>query len=147
VGRHVKIREARQRKGGPAGERSRRWRLTGTARPSFVAVVSVLAGFTDGNRAWLVQLRDVRLFEAAGNYTRVHFANEKPLINRALGDLEQKLDERTFFRANRHQIVNIKSVRSIETWFGGRLRVRLDDGNEVTLSRRRARAFRDLMSM
>jgi two-component system LytT family response regulator len=57
------------------------------------------------------------------------------------------LDGRVFFRANRHQIVNVKAVRDIQPWFGGRLLARIDGGAEVTISRRRARVFRELMGM
>ncbi|MGH7719269.1 MAG: LytR/AlgR family response regulator transcription factor, partial [Gemmatimonadaceae bacterium] len=89
---------------------------------------------TDGDRYWLVQLGDIRLFESVGNYTRVYFGGEKPLINRSLGALLPRLDERAFFRANRHQIVNVRAIRSIHPWFNGRLMVRLEDGHEVTLS-------------
>lgn len=102
---------------------------------------------TDGNRAWLVVLSDIRLFESVGNHTRVFFGTEKPLINRSLGDLVRKLDGCLFFRANRHQIVNVRAVRSIHVWLGGRLRVDLEGGHEVVLSRRRAREFRERMSM
>jgi two-component system, LytTR family, response regulator len=58
-----------------------------------------------------------------------------------------RLDPRVFFRANRSQIINVKAVRSIHTWFGDRLMAQLEGDQEVTLSRRRARAFRDLMSV
>lgn len=102
---------------------------------------------TEGERAWLVRLADVRIFEAEHNRTRVHFAGETPLIQRTLGELEQKLDSRAFFRANRHQIINLRAVRSIHRWFGGRLMVNVEGGHEVTLSRRRSRLFRELMSM
>jgi two-component system LytT family response regulator len=94
-----------------------------------------------------VELGDIRLFEAEGNYTRVFFGVEKPLIGRPLNHLQTKLDDRLFFRANRHQIVNVKAVRAIHPWFGGRLLAEIDGGHKVTLSRRRARAFRELMSV
>jgi two-component system LytT family response regulator len=102
---------------------------------------------TEGERFWLVRLGDIRLFESVGNHTRVFFGGEKPLINRSLSDLELKLDDRVFFRANRHQIMNVKAVRSIHSWFTGRLLAKLEGGHEVTLSRRRARAFREEMSV
>jgi two-component system, LytTR family, response regulator len=102
---------------------------------------------TDGDRSWLVQLGDIRLFESVGNYTRVFFGNEKPLIKRSLNELVEKLDERVFFRANRHQIVNVKAIRSMQAWFNGRLLATLVGGQEITLSRRRARAFREHMSV
>jgi two-component system LytT family response regulator len=102
---------------------------------------------SEGERSWLVELGNIRLFESEGNYTRVFFDREKPLINRSLNRLEARLDERVFFRANRSQIINLKAVRAIHSWFGGRLMAELEGGQEVTLSRRRARAFRDLMSV
>jgi two-component system, LytTR family, response regulator len=102
---------------------------------------------SEGERCWLVELGEIQLLEAAGNATRVFFRKEAPLINRPLNHLEERLDGRAFFRANRHQIVNVKAVRGIRPWFGGRLLVEIEGGREVTLSRRRARAFRELMSM
>jgi two-component system LytT family response regulator len=102
---------------------------------------------TEGERLWLVELGMIRLFESEGSYTRVHFGTEKPLITRSLNQLESRLDERAFFRANRSQIINLKAVRGIHAWFGGRLLAKLEGGHEVTLSRRRARAFRELMSV
>jgi two-component system, LytTR family, response regulator len=102
---------------------------------------------TDGDRSWLVRLGEIRLFESVGNYARVFFGSEKPLIKRSLNELVEKLDERVFFRANRHQIVNVKAIRSLQPWFNGRLLATLADGREVTLSRRRARAFREHMSV
>jgi two-component system LytT family response regulator len=102
---------------------------------------------SEGERCWLVELGEIRLFEAAGNATRVFFGKEKPLIDRPLNHLEERLDARLFFRANRRQIVNVRAVRGIRSWFGGRLLAEIEGGQEVTLSRRRARAFRELMSM
>jgi two-component system, LytTR family, response regulator len=101
----------------------------------------------EGDRCWLVRLGDIRLFEAAGNATRVYFGNEKPLITRPLGELLPKLDERLFFQANRSQIVNLKAVRAIHAWFGGRVMAEVEGGHEVTLSRRRSRLFRERMSV
>lgn len=101
----------------------------------------------DGERCWLVELGEVRLFEAADHYTQVHLADDAPLILRSLSELEERLDPRVFFRANRSQIVNLESVASIHPWFGGRLMAKLKGGHEVVLSRRRAREFRERMSV
>ena len=101
----------------------------------------------EGDRYWLVRLGEIRLFESAGNATRVFFGEEQPLIARSLSDLVPRLDERVFFQANRSQVVNLRAIRSIHPWFGGRLLARLEGGHEVTLSRRRARLFRERMSV
>ncbi len=101
----------------------------------------------DGDRCWFVELRQVRLFESADNYTQVHLAGESPLILRSLNELEAKLDPRFFFRANRSQIMNLNEVESIDPWFGGRLMAKVRGGHEVVLSRRRSREFRERMSV
>ena len=51
----------------------------------------------DGERCWFVKLRDVRLLESEGNYTRLYFDRNKPLILRSLNYLEARLDEKPFF--------------------------------------------------
>ncbi len=101
----------------------------------------------DGDRCWLVELGEIRLFESAENYTQVHMGEARPLILRSLNELEERLDPRVFFRANRSQILNLKAVRSIHPWFSGRLMARLDGGAEVVLSRRKSREFRERMSV
>src|SRR5208283_6220425 len=42
----------------------------------------------DGNRCWIVRLPDIFLLESEGNYTRVYFGSERPLIRRSLNALE-----------------------------------------------------------
>ena len=55
----------------------------------------------DGPRCWFVPLREVSLFTSEGNYVRLHWGKERPLLGRSLTSLEQKLDPKRFFRANR----------------------------------------------
>jgi len=101
----------------------------------------------DGPRCWFVPLREVSLFSAEGNYVRMSWGNERPLLGRSLAALEQKLDARRFFRANRHQVFNLDFVADVELGEGGRLHVQLRDGPEVEISRRQARLFRARTSL
>jgi len=101
----------------------------------------------DGDKCWFVSLKDVRMFESEGNYVRVFFNNYKPLILKSLNNLEKKLDENTFFRANRKFIINLKWIESIENWFSGGLLVKLKGGETVEVSRRQAARFKDMMSL
>ncbi len=100
----------------------------------------------DGERCWFVQLSDIRLFEVSGNYTTVYFSDSKPMITRTLNYLESRLDDKTFFRANRQQIINLKWIERIEPWFSGSLRIYLKGGEEIDVSRRQTLKFKDLMS-
>lgn len=101
----------------------------------------------DGEKCWFVSLSDIRLFESEGNYVRVFFKEFKPLILKSLNNLEDRLDEKTFFRTNRKFIVNLKWVEHIENWFNGGLQITLKDGTKVEVSRRQAAKFKDVMSL
>ncbi len=101
----------------------------------------------DGERCWFVALRDVRLFESEGNYVRVRFNDQKPLVLRSLNKLEEKLDPHVFFRANRKHIINLRYVETIQPWFSGGLNVKLSTGEEIEVSRRQTSRFKELMSL
>ncbi len=101
----------------------------------------------DGDRCWFVKLADIRLFESEGNYVRVYFDNNKPLILRSLNNLETRLNERQFFRASRKHIVNLSWIAGVEPWFNGGLMVKLKDGKEVEISRRQAVRIKDIFSL
>jgi two-component system, LytTR family, response regulator len=96
----------------------------------------------DGPRCWFVPLREVSLFSAEGNYVRMSWGTERPLLGRSLAALEEKLDPRRYFRANRSQLVNLDFIESVELGDGGRLHVQLRGGPEVEVSRRQARLFK-----
>jgi two-component system LytT family response regulator len=100
----------------------------------------------DGEKCWFVSLSEIRMFESEGNYVRVYFKNNKPLILKSLNMLETRLD-RTFFRTNRKFIVNLKWVESVENWFNGGLRLTLREGGQVEVSRRQGAKFREVMSL
>lgn len=101
----------------------------------------------DGEKTWFVKLSNIRLFESEGNYVRVYFDTFRPLILRSLNSLEQRLDEKHFFRASRKHIINLSWIESIETWFNGGLMVKLKGGQEVEISRRQAVKLKDMMSL
>lgn len=101
----------------------------------------------DGERCWFVTLKDVRLFESEGNYVRVYFDTNKPLILKSLNNLDKRLSEKSFFRANRKHIINMRWIENIETWFNGGLLVVLKDGQKIEISRRQAAKFKEKMSL
>ena len=101
----------------------------------------------DGEKCWFVKLEHVRLFESEGNYVRIYFDDNKPLILRTLNYLDERLDDKVFFRANRKHIVNLKWINSIEPWLNGGLLVKLKDGQKVEVSRRQAIKFKDMLSL
>ena len=134
VGALEKLRNHMQRAAETAGNRER----LGLEDKVFVR---------EGDHCWFVAVKNIRLLESEGNYTRLHFDDQKPQLFRSLTAMEERLDTRHFFRANRKQVINLAWVEDIEPWFSGGLLVRLKGGPKVELSRRQAQDFRDRMSL
>ena len=101
----------------------------------------------EGDRCWFVEVKSIRLLESEGNYTRVHFDTAQPQLFRSLNAMEERLDPKYFFRANRRQIINLAWIDKIEPWFSGGLLVHLKGGAKIELSRRQAQEFREKMSL
>ncbi len=101
----------------------------------------------DGERCWFVSLASIRFFESDGNYIKVYFDTNRPMIHKSLNALDDRLDERAFFRASRKHIINLSWVEGIEPWFNGGLMVKLKGGDKVEVSRRQAAKFKDMMSL
>lgn len=101
----------------------------------------------DGERCWFVKLSEVRLFESVGNYAKVFFGTNKPLILKSLNALEERLDEKVFFRANRKHIINLRMIEKIEPYFNGGLLLDLSGGEKIEVSRRQAVKFKEMMSL
>lgn len=101
----------------------------------------------DGERCWIVRLADIFLFESEGNYTRLLFSGERPLILRSLAAIQERLDPNIFFRANRSQIINLRAIDRIEDEIDGRLVVSMPRGIQVEISRRQSLRLRELLSL
>jgi len=101
----------------------------------------------DGEKCWFIKISDIRLFESVGNYCKIHFGDSHPLIQRSLTYLEEVLDENTFFRVNRQQIINLNYINKMDTWFNGKLKLTLTTGEEVEVSRRRSSQLKEVFSL
>ena len=118
--------------------------LLGVSRGPLTEVDQVFV--KDGERCWFVKLADIRLFESVGNYAKVYFSTNKPLILKSLNALEERLDDHVFFRANRKHIINLHWIEKIEPYFNGGLLVELKGGEKIEISRRQTVKFKEMMS-
>ena len=101
----------------------------------------------DGERCWIVRLNEIYLLESEGNYTRLYFGTEKPLIRRSLNSLEEQLDPAIFFRAGRKEILNLKWIERVDIAVSGGLLVRLRGGRSVEMSRRQSARLKEVLSL
>jgi len=101
----------------------------------------------DGEKCWLIKVGDISHLEIVGNYTRVFFQEERPMLYKSLNQVEEKLPEKYFFRANRQQIINTNFIQNVVPWFNGKLKLTMVNGDEVEVSRRQSYLFKDKMSL
>jgi two-component system LytT family response regulator len=101
----------------------------------------------DGERCWIVALEEIRMLESEGNYTRVYFGENRPLIYKSLNALEARLNPAIFFRASRSHIVNLRNIQALAPQPDGGLVATLTGGLKIGISRRQSRKLRELMSL
>ncbi|MBU2997119.1 LytTR family transcriptional regulator DNA-binding domain-containing protein [Cellulophaga baltica] len=101
----------------------------------------------DGEKCWLVKIGDIALIEIVGNYSRVYFQDQKPMLYKSLNQVEEKLPIENFFRVNRQQMINMNHIKEVIPWFSGKLKLKMNNGEEVEVSRRQSYIFKDRMSL
>jgi two-component system LytT family response regulator len=98
-------------------------------------------------RFLVVDVGDVDWMEAREGGVILHVGGEEHALNRTLNELEARLDPELFFRAHRSIIVNLDRIKEIVPWFAGGHRLRLTTGDEVDLSRSRAKELREILGL
>jgi DNA-binding LytR/AlgR family response regulator len=95
----------------------------------------------------ILPVEDVLWFEVEYRLVYAHTEGDRYMTNFTLKQLEERLDPEVFFRAHKSRLVNLKKVKAIVPWFGGRFKLVMRDAasSEVELSRIQARALRSRM--
>jgi DNA-binding LytR/AlgR family response regulator len=109
-------------------------------RKVFVSQVPVYSG----KRILIVPVVDVLWFGVEYRLVYAHTAERAYMTNYTLRELEERLDPELFFRAHKSSLVNLRHVKEIVPWFGGRYKLVMRDAaaSEVALSRAQARELR-----
>jgi len=97
-----------------------------------------------GKRILIVPVLDVLWFGVEYRLVYAHTAERAFMTNYTLRELEERLDPTLFFRAHKSSLVNLRHVKEIVPWFGGRYKLVMRDqtASEVALSRAQARELR-----
>jgi two-component system LytT family response regulator len=121
--------------------------LAGLDRPRPLARLAV----EQAGRIRLVPTREVVLIEAEDKRLAA-LTDHGRLTCHGLSSLakaEERLAGLPFFRANRAVLVNLERIGELSPWFGGKYHLVMDDpgASEVTVSRNRARDFKDKLGL
>jgi DNA-binding LytR/AlgR family response regulator len=75
----------------------------------------------------------------------VDFSGNKYLLENNLSQLEEQLQPSSFYRINRHLLINIEAIKKVHTWLGGRLKVEIAPATtaETVVSRERVNGFKE----
>jgi two-component system, LytTR family, response regulator len=101
----------------------------------------------DGERCWLIKIADIRYFESCGNYARIYFDKNKPMIYKSLNKIEERINPELFVRTSRQYIVNINYIAEIESNGNTGLLLIMQDGRSIEVSRRYTTKFKQLLSL
>ncbi|MFN8357520.1 MAG: LytTR family DNA-binding domain-containing protein [Spirosomataceae bacterium] len=86
-----------------------------------------------------VPLSEVLYLEGCGNYTMFYFQNEKKLlVAKTIKDYLPILDKDVFVRTHKSFVVNLRHVETLDM---RNMCVRLNCGLEISISRRKKKAF------
>lgn len=81
---------------------------------------------TSGRHFYTIQVSEIAYFYSENKLTFAVTADGKRhMVDLSLGKLEEQLDSRRFFRANRQFILSAESVKSIEPYNGSKLNIRV----------------------
>lgn len=105
----------------------------------------------DGDKYAFIALKDIIVFESIGNYVKIHLSNNHPTIHpiifNSLNNLEGRLPERVFYRANRKFIINVSYISSVSFWVNNGYIIKLSNGIEVEMSRRQSVKFKNTFGL
>ena len=101
-----------------------------------------------GRQILVLSVEQILWFEVEYRLVYAHVDGARYMTNFTLKELEERLDPEVFFRAHKSRLVNLRHVRAIVPWFGGRYKLVMRDeaGSEVELSRAQGRELRSRMN-
>lgn len=103
--------------------------------------VALLDAITE-NRL-VVPIDKIDLFLSREERCYARMAGQEYLLQYTLIRLEASLSPKVFFRAHRCFIVNITRIHQVIPWFNGAYNIKMVDGAEVPLTRRKVAAFKE----
>jgi two-component system LytT family response regulator len=84
-------------------------------------------------------LKNIVRVEGERNYSYIHLANsKKKLTTKTLGDLEELLGDKGFFRCHKSHLVNFSFIKA----FPNSITIQLSDDSELPIARRKKEEFK-----
>lgn len=101
----------------------------------------------DGARLRMVEVADISMLVAQGNYVELVVAGRSLLLRETLTALVARLDPARFVRVHRSRAVRVDLVDQVEPCGAGQYWLRLKDGSSLTSGRRYRDALREALGL
>lgn len=102
-----------------------------------------LIPYRDGYRK--INTEDVAYFYSNTNINYAKLYNgEEVVVSQTLETLEQELDPKDFFRANRQYIIHVNAIENVQNFFNGKLKLKIkyNKDEDIMVSRTKAPSFK-----
>ena len=100
---------------------------------------ATVIGYTQEQAAVNIRVEDVLYFEAVGELVFAYLENQVYEIRRRLYQIEEKLAQKNIMRASKSVLLNVEHIVSVRSALNGRLYARMENGEEVLISRNYAK--------
>jgi two-component system, LytTR family, response regulator len=98
-----------------------------------------------GERILLITVKEITHFFAKDKYVFLHTtAGKEYIVANTIAELEELLDPNVFVRVHRSTLVNVKQIREIHTWLGGKYRLITGEkgGSQLVVSKNMAKRLK-----
>jgi DNA-binding LytR/AlgR family response regulator len=100
-------------------------------------------------RIMLVPIKDIEFISGHKTDIRCYLKDGTELqVKKKIYEIDMILSDRGFFRVSKSTIINIREIKDISPWFGGRLLLRLKNGrDEIEVSRAYVADFKEYLDV
>lgn len=98
----------------------------------------------DGEKLKVVKLDEIKRIEAEEKLVFIYLQSGRFKSDFTLDSLETRLNPEQFMRVHRSHIVSIDAVKELIPWFSGTYCLKLDDGTQLPVARRRVKDIKAL---
>lgn len=102
-----------------------------------------LTGYKQTREKASVRIEDVLYFETVDGLVFAYTADSVYEIKGRLYQVEEKVNKRNICRASKTMLVNVEHIISVRTALNGRLYARMENGEEILITRRYAKEVED----
>lgn len=99
------------------------------------------------NEYYLVEALEVLYFESVDNHVFAYTEDKVLEIKQRLYELEDILSDKDFIRISKSQIVNVNQVRKLKPEINRTILVTMCNGEQLYVSRKYVKQFRNLLSI